>query len=91
MACSLSLFLYFVVKTMFYISPWFPRAPLPLLPPSDGLCSGGLCVFLAVQIYLGSRGYTEREREDVGGGCVCVFVCNGKTHAATPDLRRGWF
>lgn len=32
---------------------------------------------------------TQGEREDVGGGCVCVFVCNGKTHAATPDLRRG--
>lgn len=70
----LSLFLYFVVKTMFYISPWFPRAPLPLLPSSHGLCSGGLCVFLVVQIYLGSRGYTGR----LGGRgrrvCFCVYV-----------------
>lgn len=69
----LSLFLYFVVKTMFYISPWFPRAPLPLPTPSDGLCSGGLCVFLAVQIYRGSRGYTGREGGR--GRRVCLYVC----------------
>lgn len=58
---------------MFYISPWFPRAPIPLLPYSDGLCSRGLCVFLAVQIYLGSRGYTGREGGR--GRRVCLCVC----------------
>lgn len=81
----LSLPLYFVVNTMFYISPWFPWALLPRLPHRDGLCSGGF----RCGSDLSWESWLHRERgrpwEEVAFVCLCA---HGKKHAATPDLKR---